>query len=268
MTVSAEVQFQRDFAPLIADILNSAPIEVKAGVNKCIKSCHPQSSKILAPSELKVIQADFENNVIEAKKQNIVKTEQLKVAALATMVSSQDKLVMSQPAEVAEKIQNIIEATTVADVEREVRGTFKEIKTQHNQVFVSKLSEAVQGSVVDVGFNEVTVKADDSMVRVVGTNHIGQNLIAEISTTDTTELQAELVGFTDGSCAKVMRSFENALASRGVTAKDKQQKATHGIPQMNYAKKLVKARRKQRTFSNDTITNPDTIETTAKIIKL
>lgn len=267
MTVSEEVQFQRVFAPILVDILNTAPIEVKAGVKKCIKSRHSKSSKMLAPSELKVIQSDYENYTVEAKQQNIVKADQLKVAALATMVSSQDNLIMSNPSEVAAKIHHIVEATTVADVKREIASAFKEIKGQHSQMFVANLTEVVRGSAVEVGFNEVTVKVDSGMVRVVGTNHIGQNLITEISTNDTTELRAELVGFSDGSCEKVMRSFENALASRGVTAKDKKQKATNGIPQMNYAKKLVKARRNQRTFSNDTITNLDTTETISKIIK-
>ena len=40
-TVNTADNYQREFAPIISQILNAAPAEVSAGVKKCCGLCHP-----------------------------------------------------------------------------------------------------------------------------------------------------------------------------------------------------------------------------------
>ena len=60
-TVRETQQFQRNFGPVIAQVLNSAPIEVVSGVKKCCKRKRTKTKSVLAPTELTVIQTDFES---------------------------------------------------------------------------------------------------------------------------------------------------------------------------------------------------------------
>ena len=104
-----------------------------------------------------------------------------------------------------------------------------------------------------VGFNEVVVQQPQGgLVRVVATNPAGQNLVAEIDSAKQVDIHAELVGFTDGSCSKVMRAFDDEMVKRGIKTQSKVQKATNGVPQMPYAKAITKARRSRRSFKEET----------------
>lgn len=252
-TVRETQQFQRNFGPVIAQVLNSAPIEVVSGVKKCCKRKRTKTKSVLAPTELTVIQTDFDKHIAVAQDQKQVAETQLKVAAIATLVKSQENLIVSSPSVVAESIQRIIDAPTVQETNKEIKATFKEIKSQHTQSFAANVSVAVKESAIAVGFKEVKIMQDSlNLTRIVATNSSGQNLIAEIDTSTQVDIRTELIGYTDGSCEKVIRAFDNELSVRGITTKVKKQKATNGIPQMPYAQKLVKPKKiVQRTFDDE-----------------
>ena len=77
-------------------------------------------------------------------------------------------------------------------------------------------------------------------------------IFVHVDTSTQVDIRTELIGYTDGSCEKVIRAFDNELSVRGITTKVKKQKATNGIPQMPYAQKLVKPRKiVQRTFDDE-----------------
>lgn len=252
-TVRETQQFQRIFGPVIAQVLNSAPVEVVTGVKKCCKRKRAKTKSVLAPTELTVIQADFDKHIAVAQEQKQVAETQLKVAAIATLVKSQENLLVSSPSVVAESIQRIIDAPTVQETKKEITTVFKEIKSQHTQSFASNVSVAIKESAIAVGFREVKVVQENlNLTRIVATNSTGQNLIAEIDTSAQVDIRTELIGYTDGSCERVIRAFDNELSVRGITMKIKKQKATNGIPQMPFAQKLVKPRKiVPRTFADE-----------------
>ena len=230
-TVRETQQFQRNFGPVIAQVLNSAPVEVVAGVKKCCMRKRVKTKSVLAPTELNVIQTDFEKHIAVAQEQKQVAETQLKVAAIATLVKSQENLMVSSPSVVAESIQRIIDAPTVQETNKEIKATFKEIKSEHTQLFAANVSVAVKESAIAVGFREVKIVQENlNLTRIIATNSSG----------------------TDGSCERVIRAFDDELSVRGITTKAKKQKATNGVPQMPYAQKLVKPRKiVQRTFDDE-----------------
>ena len=246
-TVRETQQFQRNFGPVIAQVLNSAPVEVVAGVKKCCMRKRVKTKSVLAPTELNVIQTDFEKHIAVAQEQKQVAETQLKVAAIATF------LMVSSPSVVAESIQRIIDAPTVQETNKEIKATFKEIKSEHTQLFAANVSVAVKESAIAVGFREVKIVQENlNLTRIIATNSSGQNLIAEVDTSSQVDIRTELIGYTDGSCERVIRAFDDELSVRGITTKAKKQKATNGVPQMPYAQKLVKPRKiVQRTFDDE-----------------
>ena len=253
-TVEAQ-NFQREFAPVLSQILSAAPVEVSAGVKKCCGKCHAKSNKLLAPSELKMIQTDYDRHIADVQKQNYEKVEQVKIAAIATLVQSQENLLVSEPSVVSEQIQRIVDAKTIWEINQEVRSTFKEIKVQHTKTFVANLTDAVRESALSVGFEHITVQEPRvGMTRIVGTNQIGQNIIAEIETDKQVDIHTELVGYTDGSCEKIMRKFDEELSARGITTKHKELKPTYGIPRMQYAQTLAKPKPMRRRIFEDEAT--------------
>jgi len=253
-TVQAN-NFQRQMAPVIAQVMSSAPAEVKAGVKKCCIKKRVKSESLLAPSEMKVIQADYDRHLEMAQLQTEGKVAQLKVAAVATLVKSQDNLLVSEPEVVAGKVRRIVEAETVQEVTQEIKETFQEIKSQHTKTFVSNISRTVKESAIAIGFKKVTFHEPCiGMVRIIATNQTGQNLIAEIETERQVDIRTELVGYTDGSCEKVMRAFDEEMSVRGITTKRKEQKPTYGIPHLPYAQRLLKPRvLNQRAFEDESL---------------
>lgn len=251
-TVSEARNYQREFAPLIAQLMTAAPAQVSAGVMKCCKTKRIKSAQLLAPSEMKVIQTDFNSHLRVSQKYISGEVEQLKVAAVATLVKNQDNLLVSDTETVTDNIRRILQATSVQVAQQEIKTAFQEIKAQHTQSFVSHLTQAVKESAAAVGFSEIRVQnPQETMIRVIATNPTGQNLIAEIQTDRQTDIRTELIGYTDGSCHQVMRSFDNEMSARGISTQQKRQKPTHGIPQMPYAQKLHKPNKIANRFYDD-----------------
>lgn len=244
--------YQSQFGSLLAQGLNTAPVELAAGVKACCQHVHPVSKTMLAPTELKVIQTDFKAFKVAAQTQKEVGVMPMKVAAIATLVANQNNLQVSDQEVVVAAVQKIVEAGTVKEAETQIKTAFREIKAQHQQVFVSNVTTAVKESAVAVGFSKIDVQQPkEGMVRVVATNATGQNLIAEIDSAKQVDIRAELVGFNDGSCGKVMRAFDDEMVKRGIKTQSKVQKATNGVPQMPYAKAMTKARRRSRSFTDE-----------------
>lgn len=255
MTVSEAQNFQLEFGPIIADALCAAPAEVTSAVKKCCRKKRVKAKLLLAPSELKVIQTDYEHHFATAKHQACDKVTQLKVAALSSLVTSQENLQVSEPETVAKMLSHIVKAETVQKVKQDIKAAFREIKAQHTRSFLTNITCAIKDSAVSVGFQKVSVQEPyPGLVRVVATNQTGQDLIAEVETDKQVDIRTELVGYTDGSCESVMRAYDNELSRHGITTKYKEQKPTYGIPQLPYAKKLRKsATIQRRSFEDETI---------------
>lgn len=267
MTVSEAQNFQLQFGSIIADALCAAPAELISAVKKCSRKKRGRSKLLLAPSELKVIQTDYEHHMAMAKHQECDQVTQLKVAAISTLVRSQENLQVSEPVAVTKMLSHIVKAETVQEVEQDIKAVFKEIKALHTQSFVTNITHAIKESAVSVGFQKISVQEPCAgLVRVVATNQTGQNLIAEVETAKQVDIRTELVGYTDGSCEKVMRAFDNELSRHGITTKYKEQKPTYGIPQLPYAKKLRKLTTIQRrSFEDEVIPTENECRSSLKI---
>lgn len=258
-TVQESLNFQREFAPILSEILNSAPTEVVSTAKMCCSPEHVESNVLLSPNELKVIQRDFTKHKKNARKKVKTNSEQLKVAAIATLTDYQEKLLVSRPEVVADKIQRVVSAQTEQETIQEIQSAFHEIKLQHAESFVANIAQAVETSAIAVGFPDVQVQRPTAqLVRVVATNDTGQNLIAEVTNDQQIDIHTELIGFTDGTCEKVMRAFDDEMVLHGVTTKHKEQKPTLGVPQLPFAKRLLgRIRKKSRLFADEAIVSQD-----------
>lgn len=262
-TVNESLNFQREFAPILSSIMNSAPIEITAAVKECSDMHYAASEVLLSPNKLKVIQTDFDKHLQQAQNQVAGHSEQLKIAAIATLVDHQENLLVSKPQLIAESIQNIVAAENETEVYQEVKLAFHEIKLQHTEAFIANITHAVEESAAAVGFKEVQVQMpSDQLVRVVATNTSGQNLIAEIANEKQVDIRTELIGFTDGSCDRVVRMFDNEMVSRGISTEYKEQKPTYGVPQIPYAQKLLKpSSNMHRSFEDEVVAGEDINDT-------
>lgn len=259
ITVREANKFQRNFAPVIAQIMSTAPTEVADGVKCCGSKIHTRTKAVLAPSELKVIQTDYDRHLDFENKQEGNEVRQLKVAAIATLANSQDNIIISAPETVVKMVQDIMDAETPQEVKRKTRSAFKEIKKQHTEVFVSNVALAVKDSATAIGFKEISLQEPKvGMIRIVATNDAGQNLLAEIETNKQVDIHTELVGYSDGSCAKVIRSFDEELIKRGICTTNKEIQPTYGVPVLPYAKILLKQRAfKSRHFIDEGISSQE-----------
>lgn len=253
-TVQEANNFQREMGPVIAQVMCSAPIGVTAGVKKCGAKARSKSTAIMAPSKMDNIQKDFNRNLAVSRTFSNEKAEQLKVAALATLIQSQENILISKPEEIASGMQRIMDAGTIQEVSREITRTFQEIRKQHSHEFTKNVAIAVKDTAVSIGFETVAVqKPTPGMIRIVASNQSGQNLIAEIETGKKVDIRSELIGYTDGSCTKVMRAFDDGLVARGITMEHKEQKPTWGIPRLSYSKKIKAPRRAARFFAEEAV---------------
>lgn len=244
-------KFRQQLAPVISDILRTVPTEVRR-ICTTEATVAAASSMLLAPSELHIIQSNFEKNMASLK--GIDSVSRLQASAISTIAGAQQQLAVSQPEIITAKFQGLTSATTVEGAKEAAKAVFAEIHRQHTGEFVRGLTEAITGSAVAIGFSNAKIQSAPNMMRIVANNPVNQYLICEIEVGKTVDVQSELVGITDGSCSKLMQQFEAELSKRGVTASEKEQKPTHGVPQMPYAQRLIKAKktpsRPQRTYDS------------------
>lgn len=253
--------FREQMAPVLSEILKAAPVSAR---QKCAVSTPAVlvTDTVLAPSELTHIQTAFEQNMAALKgTDNVVR---LQASTLSTLSSVQTQLAVTQPYIIAAKLQELTSASTVADASKAVESVFAEIRLQHTGAFVSGLTSAITGSAAAIGFSEVKIMENSNMIRIVTKNKRSQYLVSEIEIGKTVDVKSEFVGISDGSCAQTMCKYEEELANRGVTFSAKEQKATLGVPQMPFSKKLLKNKSiPHRVF--DCSEEAGTAETTIKI---
>ena len=254
-TISAQPSFQETLAPIITQIMSTVPLEMSDRIKHCCGQCHEKEPLLLAASKLKVINTDYKNHLL-VMAQKCDNVERLKFAALATLAKSCENLLVADREEVANRIQRIVDAGSVREVNKEIRSAFKEIKKQHTETFVSNLTRVVAEAAMSVGFKKTDIQDQhNGLVRIVGTNHTGQNLVAEIETDKDIDIHTELIGFSDGSCQRVMQAFDDAMAARGLSVEHKVQTPTLGVPQMAYAKMAQKRKETLRFFFDDETAN-------------
>ena len=257
-------EFRGQISPLIDGIIQAASPKVRQNLTYTHHPHMSVSSKLLAPSELTLVQDEFEHNMSMLKGiENIVR---LQASALNTLASVQDNLALSSPTEVNPKIETLMAAKNIATASRAVESLFSEVRHQHTEFFLNSLTKAITESSAVIGFSDVRiVERTSDFIRVLGKNSFSQYLVCEIEMNNTIDLRSELIGVTDGSCAHTMRMFEDELAKRGVSVSKKEQKATCGIPQMPFSKKLLNKKTEQRRVLEDATVVNNEIKSTVKI---
>lgn len=256
-------KFRQQLTPVISDILRTVPLDVR---RKCTVETPvaTTSTMLLAPSELHIIQSNFEHNMTSLK--GVDRVTRLQASALSTIAGAQQQLAVPQPEIITTKLQRLTSATTVEGAKEAAKAVFSEIYRQHTGEFVRGLTEAITGSAAVIGFSNAKVQSSPNLIRIIANNPANQHLICEIEVGKTVDVLSELVGITDGSCSKLMQQFEAELSKRGVSASEKEHTPTHGVPRMPYAQRLIKAKKmtgSQRTY--DSTEETETTQTTLKI---
>lgn len=256
--------FREQISPLLDSIIQTATSKVRCNLTH---TRHPQltsSDKLLAPSELTLVQDEFEHNMAKLKgTDNVMR---LQSSALNTLASVQDNIALSNPTEVKYRIETLMAARNVATASQSVESLFSEVRHQHTQAFLNGLTSAITQSAAIIGFsNARVVERTPNFIRVLGKNSLSQYLVCEIELDKTIDLHSELVGVADGSCFHTMRMFEDELAKRGISVSEKKQKATRGIPQMPFSKRLVKRTSTSPRVLEDETVIDDEIKSTIKV---
>jgi hypothetical protein len=259
--------YAESVAPIVNDLMNSAPIQIAATVQKIQNTCNttvsrPAANILQSPASLKVLNKHFKQNMTVINRDATMKNDevsQIKAAAIMTM--RQENLKIENKLLVMRAVNELMTATTVEQTKDKLASTFAVIKNEHTKVFTNTLSSAVQLASSKVGFANVKSEiVSPSLTRIVATNPQGYNLISEIHTDEKSkiDIQSELEGITDGSCKKIMDDFNKELETLGIVAERKDRKPTGGIAQMPYTKKLQKQRNStKREFVNETVIKKD-----------
>ena len=250
-------------ASIIQDLMRTAPIQLSANVKRLKTTAnhetvlHSSENILQSPTSLIVLQKRFDQNLAYLNRNNSVENDEItniKVAALSTM--QQENLKIENKDLIAHSIQKLMSTTSIGKTTEQLISTFAEIKDQHTKIFTDTLANAVQFSSSNIGFTRINSEIINScLTRIVATNPLGYNLVTEIYTDKEkkVDIVSELVNITDGTCMKIMDEFCKELENQGITADRKNRKATGGIAQLPFAKKLQKQGGEKRKFVNEQI---------------
>ncbi|MDX2255759.1 MAG: hypothetical protein NW214_09605 [Pseudanabaenaceae cyanobacterium bins.39] len=118
------------------------------------------------------------------------------------------------------------------------------LENAHQQVFVERLSLAVQNAALKVGFTQIA-SATTSMVngkmRLAASDDTGRVLVTEISSDRDHDISmaTEIIGSSDHTCNQILDAFHAALEAEGVKMGDRDRKFTGGIIELEAARQFV-----------------------------
>ncbi|MBN1827754.1 MAG: hypothetical protein JW884_01245 [Deltaproteobacteria bacterium] len=156
-------------------------------------------------------------------------TEALKVSTLVA-VSSSPCLIERSP-KVTKTMEALCTAKNLSDAKIAQNALFKELESGHRKVFVKSLSLVCANAAIKAGFPTVRENIANGMTRIVATDRLGRALVTEIESEDHQEpnIITEVVGISDGSCRKIIDTFDQYLEEHGVKSAPPKRKFTGGV---------------------------------------
>lgn len=117
------------------------------------------------------------------------------------------------------------------------------VEAAHQRIVVEALTAACASAAKKSGFGAIEVQKTADNVRVVARDVHGRALVSEIAVSRDRDpsLETEVVGVTDGSCGRILDSFDAALAEH-VRASVPVRKLTGGVCELASAKEFLKKR--------------------------
>ena len=258
--------YAESVAQILRNTMRTMPIQVASNVEKIkvVKNMFASSSANIlhSPTSLKVLQKRLNQNIAILNLDNTEQTDEAtKIKAAAIAMLEQENLRIENKELVEQVIQELLTANTLEQTTEKLSSAFAEIKREHAKVFTDTLSSAIMAASSTIGFDQIRLETvTPSLIRIVATNRKGINLISEIHTDASKEIDilSELEGVTDGSCEIIMDEFNAELEKRGIVAVRKERKSTGGIARLPYAKKLQKNRNtSKREFLNQQVIAKD-----------
>lgn len=118
------------------------------------------------------------------------------------------------------------------------------LENAHQQVFVERLSLAVQNAALKVGFTQIPSAATSMVngkVRLAASDDTGRVLVTEISSDRDHDISmvTEIIGSSDHTCNQILDAFHVALEAEGVKMGDRDRKFTGGIIELEAARQFV-----------------------------
>lgn len=151
-------------------------------------------------------------------------------------------------------MQTLAEARTEAEVNTASKHLREVAENGHRELMTRALVKACENASIQAGFSSVdTMRGMNGVMRVVASDDSGRGLVTEIRMDPQYEplLETEVVGVTDGSCARVMDQFDQALQEQGVRTATPARKPTGGVCELTAARELLRKLQPGRTTKLD-----------------
>jgi hypothetical protein len=140
------------------------------------------------------------------------------------------------------KWQALVNSSTLDEAHRAQECLIRTIEQSHQTVFTNTLALACQNAAIETGFAKIeTLPSQVGVIRFSATDPRGRSLVTEIRTEKgETALETEVVGVTDGSCAKILDAYDASLEKQGVKSGPPARKFTGGICELAAAREFLR----------------------------
>jgi hypothetical protein len=195
------------------------------------------STAIQSVNELRTLAQTMQQQAIAISREqglSIAETNQVAALVIASNYMVNDPQIITQS---LQTLQNNPSA-------QNLQAFQTTLENAHQQVFVERLSLAVQNAALKVGFTQIP-SAATSMVngkmRLAASDDTGRVLVTEISSDRDHDISmaTEIIGSSDHTCNQILDAFHAALEAEGVKMGDRDRKFTGGIIELEAARQFV-----------------------------
>jgi len=202
------------------------------------------STAIQSAKELKASAQTMQQQAIAiSREQGLSIAEANQVAALAIA----SNYMVNDPQVITQSLQTLQNNPSA----QSLQAFQTTLENAHQQVFVERLSLAVQNAALKVGFTQIasaTTSMVNGKVRLAASDDTGRVLVTEISSDRDHDISmaTEIIGSSDHTCNQILDAFHAALEVEGVQMGDRDRKFTGGIIELEAAKQFVSQKLKPK----------------------
>jgi len=171
--------------------------------------------------------------------------EAAKVATLLTLSNAPFVMERSASEMLGNSLKAFCKANDSASAQRLQEEFIQSVEDSHQTVFDKGVSLACAEATSQAGFASVkTVEKPSNMLRVIGTDSAARSLVTEITRDAKRHLiiTTEALGLSDGSCGKIMDTFDQALESQGIKTAAPMREHKSGVLDLSLATAFVRSK--------------------------
>jgi hypothetical protein len=146
-------------------------------------------------------------------------------------------------------LKTVFEANDMKTLNNGIKAVMHKLEVNHTEVFAENIATVCAIASKNIGFREVEIKSVQGKLEVIASDSQGQRLLSEIcldAKTNQVNANTETIGITDGSCTKVIQSFNEELRKMNIKIGEEKKTFTGGVCQMSYAKIIDKQDRESK----------------------